>query len=71
MDDRYEAFFEMHVRYQLKNTLVQMGPEINSQQALFIQECIEAAKASPEERTVNIIKDVHTRFRIKADNNRT
>ena len=63
MDDRCEAFYEMRIRYQLENILVQMGPEINAQQALFIQECIEAAKASPEKRTVYIIKDAFERIR--------
>lgn len=71
MDDRSEAYREMNVRYQLRNILGSIGPELNIQQALFIQECIEAAKISPEERTVKLIHNVHTRFRLKADSNRT
>ena len=67
MDDRSQAFYEMNVRYQLKNILAQIGSEISVQQAYFIQQCIEAAKEQPEERTVKIIKDVHARFRTEAD----
>ena len=67
MDDRSQAFYEMNVRYQLKNILANIGPEISVQQAVFIQECIEAAKQLPNERTVKIIKDVHTRLRPSAD----
>lgn len=71
MDDRSEAFREMRVRYQLKNILGELGPELTTQQAYFIQECIEEARQLPEERTVKIIHNVHARFRLKADNNKT
>lgn len=71
MDDRFEAFREMRVRYQLKNILGELGPELSTLQAYFIQECIEEAKQSPEERTVKLIHDVHARFRLKANNDNT
>jgi hypothetical protein len=62
-DDRFEAYRAMGVRYRLKSKLTELGTQPSELQVMFVQDCIELAKLSPDSNTDKIMQDAFERTR--------
>lgn len=56
MEDRFVSFRESNERYQIQKIMSDIGPELTTNQLLFVQQCIQDAKDNPQELTLKIIQ---------------